>query len=513
MSFRSSILQTLPAGPAAKRAFAPLLPLLLLGACVSVPRGDAPPAGGVGVLPAMQALASSSASAPITANAAWPGEDWWQSYGDAQLPQLINEALAHSPDVATAAARVAKARALAGVAEAALLPKLDVNGTVGLTKQSYNMGFGPAIQPYLPHGWKSEGELTATLGFDPDIWGKNRAALAAAISERNAAAIDARAARLGLAAAIADAYVGLSGDIALREVRAATLGNRADVEKLVTLRFNQGLENRATLDGARGGTATARGDLAAAEARVALRRNQLAALMGEGPDRGLVIAAPTLAPIGSRALPADVTTDLLGRRPDISAARARAQAAAARVRSARADFFPALRLQGLAGFQSLGLGQLLNPGSTMGTVGPALSMPIFHGGEIRAQYRGARADADLAVADYNRTVVAAYQQLADAAANFAQLNRQRDDAAAAQAANAEAFSLITARFKAGLATGLDLLASQDRLVAANAASSAADTAARQADIALIRALGGGYASHSAPNQPTSTAASPQGPNP
>ena len=444
MSFRSSILQTLPAGPAAKRAFAPLLPLLLLGACVSVPRGDAPPAGGVGVLPAMQALASSSASAPITANAAWPGEDWWQSYGDAQLPQLINEALAHSPDVATAAARVAKARALAGVAEAALLPKLDVNGTVGLTKQSYNMGFGPAIQPYLPHGWKSEGELTATLGFDPDIWGKNRAALAAAISERNAAAIDARAARLGLAAAIADAYVGLSGDIALREVRAATLGNRADVEKLVTLRFNQGLENRATLDGARGGTATARGDLAAAEARVALRRNQLAALMGEGPDRGLVIAAPTLAPIGSRALPADVTTDLLGRRPDISAARA---------------------------------------------------------------------DADLAVADYNRTVVAAYQQLADAAANFAQLNRQRDDAAAAQAANAEAFSLITARFKAGLATGLDLLASQDRLVAANAASSAADTAARQADIALIRALGGGYASHSAPNQPTSTAASPQGPNP
>ena len=499
-------------------ALALLLPALL-SACAGAPGGVTPPVGGLGVLPANQALSvqAPSTAAPAPATAIWPGEDWWASYGDAQLPRLIDEALAHSPDISAAAARLHKARAMAGVAGSALLPRLDGNATVGVTKQSYNMGIPAQYQFIIPHGWKGEGELTATLGWDPDLWGRNRAALAAAVSERQAAAIDASAARLALATAMADAYVGLAGDIAARDVSRETLDNRAGVEKLVALRFDQGLETRATLDTVRASTASARADLATAEARVALRRDQMAALMGQGPDRGLAIAAPTMAPLPDRALPADVTSDLLGRRPDIAAARARALAAAARVRAARADFFPALRLQGLAGFQSLGLGQLLNAGSTMGTVGPALSLPIFHGGEIRGAYRGARADYDLAVSDYNRTVVGAYQQLADAVTTRAATMRQRDNAAAAVADSAESFALTNARFNNGLARGLDVLASQDHLLAARAALSAADTAARQADVALIRALGGGYAVHPAPNQPTpnqttGAAATPQGPN-
>ena len=479
---------------------AALLPIALLSACAGVPGGTTPLAGGLGVLPASHALASlqpgaASTTAPPTAD--WPGGHWWQSYGDPQLAALISEALAHSPDIAVADARLAKAGAMSAMAASTMVPQLDGRASVGGTKQSYNLGFPPAFQAYLPHGWKREGELAASLGWDPDLWGRNRAALAAAHAERGAAAIDASAARLALAAAIANAYAGLAGDIAAQEAGKATLDNRANVEKLVGLRFDQGLENRTSLDTTRAGTASARAELAGAEARVGLRRNQLAALMGQGPDRGLTIAPPALAPLNSAALPADVTTDLLGHRPDIAAARARAQAAAARVRAARADFFPAIRLQGLAGYQSLGLGHLLSPASTFGTVGPALSLPIFHGGEIRGQYRGAHADYDLAVADYNRTVVAAYQQLADAAAMRAATIHQRDEAASAEADCAEAFRLTMARFAGGLAKGLDVLASQDRLIGARAALSAADTAARQADVALIRALGGGYASQHA----------------
>ncbi len=492
--------------------------LLLLSACAAAPTGIAPPPGGLGALPASQSLAAAQAPAgtpaaqnPAGAPAAWPGEGWWQSYGDAQLPQLINEALAHSPDMAAAAARLAKANAMTGVARAALLPTLDGKATVGLTKQSYNMGIPPQYQFIIPHGWKPEGQITATLGWDIDLWGRNRAALSAARAEGLAAEIDSRATRLALATAIADSYVGLADDIATQGVRQATLTNREDVESLVTQRFQQGLENRAGVAMARADAASARADLAAAQAQVATRRNQLAALMGAGPDRGLAIAAPALAPVGDRGLPADVTSDLLGRRADIAAARARALAAAARVQVAHADFFPAITLQGLAGYQSLGLGQLLTPGSTFGTVGPALTLPIFHGGELRGLYRGARADYDLAVADYNRTVVGAYQQLADAVTTRAAAIRQRDNTAAAEAASADAYNLAGARFKAGLSTRLDVLASQDRLLAASAARSAADTAARQADVALIRALGGGYAAP-ATNKPYGAAA-PQGLNP
>ena len=510
MSLRSLDPQTHLTGTARISGRAPLrllpllLPSLLLSACAGTPGGMTPPPGGLGALPASQSLSAASpatAGAADTAAAAWPGEDWWQSYGDAQLPQLINEALAHSPDVAAAEARLAKARAMSGVAESALFPHLDGRATVGGTKQSYNLGFPPQFEQYLPHGWLREGQLSATLGWDVDLWGRNRAGFAAATSERQAAAIETRAARLALTVAIADAYTGLAGDIAARDVRKAALDNRQEVDRLVTLRFDQGLETRANVDIVRGAAASARADFAGAEARVALRRNQLAALMGAGPDRGLAIATPTLAPLTDRALPADVTSDLLGRRPDIAAARARAFAAAARVRSARADFFPALRLQGLAGYQSLGLGQLLTPASTFGTVGPALSLPIFNGGEIRSHYRGARADYDLAIADYNRTVVGAYQQLADAVTLRAQTIRQRDDAAAAVAASEEGFTLTTARYKNGLTRGLDVLTSQDRLLAARASLSAIDTAARQADIALIRALGGGYAGQTATASP------------
>ena len=473
---------------------------LWLGGCASVPHGGAPPVAQLGPLQAGQTFAG----APV---AAWPGDGWWHSYGDAQLAALIDEGLANSPDVVAAAARMRKAAAMAGVAGAARLPTLDANASVGETRQSLNMGFPPQFQAFLPNGWFNTGDIGLSFGFDPDIWGKNRARLASALSERRAAEIDAQAARLGLASAIARSYAGLAGDIAAQQDRAAALANRQATEKLIGLRMHQGLENRAALDTAVANTATARANLAAADAAVAVARHQIAALMGQGPDRGLTITAPQFAPLGGAGLPENVTTDLLGRRPDIAAARERADAMKASVRAAHADFFPSFKISGLIGFQSLGLAELLAPTSTMGNFGPAVSLPIFHGGAIRSQYRGAQADADAAIADYNRAVVGAYQDLADAATNRANLIRQRGDAAAAVSASEGAYMLTKARYHIGLDNYLSVLSAEDRLLANRAALTAIDTAARQSDIALIRALGGGY------SDPAPTQNSPQGPRP
>jgi len=176
------------------------------------------------------------------------------------------------------------------------------------------------------------------------------------------------------------------------------------------------------------------------------------------------------------------------------AARARVEAAASRIKVARADFYPSLRLQALVGVQSLGLSQLFTSGSTYGTAGPAVSLPLFHGGALRGAYRGARADYDLAVADYDRTVLAAYQQVADAVTDRSLLAQQLRESRAAVSASEEANAIADDRYRGGLSNYLDALIVQDRLVQAREAQVMTDAAYRSADIALIRALGGGFGS-------------------
>jgi NodT family efflux transporter outer membrane factor (OMF) lipoprotein len=461
-------------------------PLLLAG-CAAVPdTGPRPIARTADSIAASQSLPSGD-------QGQWPADSWWTAYGDPQLDSLIAEGLAHSPDVAAATARLRKADAMARQAGAALLPTLDGHGAAGLTKQSYNQGFPAPFVAYLPHGWKGEGQLDLTLGFDPDLWGRNRAALAAATSERQAAAVDSQQAALMLATSIAQAYADLGAALALRYNRAATLDSRTATQSLTDQRMREGMETRGSLRTAQAQADSARADLLAADQTVLLRRHQLAALLGAGPDRGLTIAAPHLAPMGVHELPAGVTTELMARRADIVAARTRVEAAASRIKVARADFYPALKINGLVGVESLGFGQLFTGGSIYGTVGPAVSLPLFHGGALRAAYRGARADYDLAVADYDRIVLTAYQQVADAVTDRSLLAGQLTEARAAVSASEEANAIADARYRGGLSNYLDALIVQDRLVQTREALVMTDAAFRSADIALIRALGGGFA--------------------
>jgi hypothetical protein len=198
-------------------------------------------------------------------------------------------------------------------------------------------------------------------------------------------------------------------------------------------------------------------------------------------------------------LPEGVTTDLVGRRPDIVAARERVEAAGSRIKVARADFFPAIRLSALIGYQSLGLEQLFQQNSQIGQVGPAVSLPIFRGGELRGRYRGARADYDVAVASYDAAVLGAYRETADAVTSARMAGERLAEAQAGLAASQDAFEVVTARYKGGLATYLEVLQVEDRLLQARLTLSAYETALRNSDLALIRALGGGTAAGQAMN--------------
>ncbi len=453
----------------------------LLAGCASVPDLGPQP-----VPAAAESLKSSTTFAH--AQGAWPAEGWWQGFGDAQLDTLIAEGLKGSPDVAIAAARVRAAEAMAQQAGAALLPRVGAEASAGGVQQSKNMGIPP---DFVPDGIQDTGHIAATFSFDLDLWGRNRAALAAATSEAEAARVDAAQARLMLTTGIAAAYADLAGYYQALDVANDAVRVRTASADLSGERARAGIENQASQRQAESRAASARADVVALEEAIATTRNRIAALIGAGPDRGLAIARPQIAR-PALGLPANAGIDLIGRRPDIVAARLRSEAAAKRIDVARADFYPNISLSALVGLQSLGLSNLFKSGSEYGNGGAAISLPIFEGGRLQGRYRGSRADYDVAVATYDRTLIGALRDVADIVAQRAATERQLVGRREALTAAAEASKLAGLRYRAGLSNQIVQLTAEDSMVALSRA--VADLEARQLslDIALIRALGGGY---------------------
>ncbi|QGN55735.1 efflux transporter outer membrane subunit [Novosphingobium sp. Gsoil 351] len=455
----------------------------LLPACASVPD--------LGARPQPRAAASFAATETLrNGDGAWPTVDWWGGYRDAQLDGLMREALAGAPTLEQAAARLRIAQGLAQQAGAALVPTVDLSGSAGFVQQSENNGV-PAV--FVPDGWRDTAKIGLGFSLDLDLWGRNRANLAAVRSDADAAQFELAEARLALTTGIASAYAEFGRLHAQHGVLAATLANREKTARLVAGRTAAGLDTHVALRQAQSRAATAQAELAATDEALALSRNALAALIGSGPDRGLEIAAPSVAELAPRALPANAAIDLVGRRPDVAAARASVEAEANRIKVARAAFYPNISLSGLIGLQSLGLASLLDGGSAFGNVGPAVSLPIFHGGALSGQYRGARGRYDEAVARYDGLVAEALRQVADALASRNYLTQRAEHSRQALAAAEQALALALQRYRSGLSTYLDVLSTEDGVLQGRRAVADLQARAFTLDVAMVRALGGGFA--------------------
>ncbi|WP_331540560.1 efflux transporter outer membrane subunit [Phenylobacterium sp.] len=460
----------------------PLLASVLLAGCAAVPKlGEAPrPA------PASAYATAGSFQAPARD---WPADLWWKAYGDPQLDVLMDDALAGSPTLAQAAARLRAAEAAARAARAATLPQLSANAEAAEAKQSYNNGF-PA--QFVPQGYQDTGRATLDLSFDLDLWGRNRAALAAATSEAEAARMDQAQARLMLTTNLAAAYADFVRLTAEHDAAEAAARNRGASSELVGRQLAGGLANRGEADQARAAAAASQQDLAALDEQIAIARNRLAALAGAGPDRGLQLNRPAAAPNSAFGLPQNLAADLLGRRPDLQTARLRAEAAAKRIAVAKAGFYPDLNLAAFIGVQSLGLENLTKSGSDIGQGALAFSLPIFQGGRLQANYRGARANYDAAVADYDQTLVTALQDVADAAASLRALQTRLAAARESLAAGEAAYRVARLRYEGGLTTYLTLLTAEDAVIAQRRTVAQLDARALALDANLVRALGGGF---------------------
>jgi NodT family efflux transporter outer membrane factor (OMF) lipoprotein len=438
------------------------------------------------VQPADSYAAAESFKTPA---AEWPADEWWKAYGDDQLSTLIAEALAGGPSLKDAEARVRQADALAQEAGAARLPQVQGAAAFSEVKQSYNAGI-PAV--VVPKGWNETAQINLSFSYEFDFWGKNRSALNAALSSAEAARADQAQARLTLAAAVAAAYADLAQLHADHDAALDAVSVRTRTVELLTQRFAQGLENQGAVKRGEAGRASAEAQLASIEEAVALTKNRIAALIGAGPDRGVAIARPHIANLSSFGLPANLKADLIGRRPDIRASRLRAEAAAQRINVAKADFYPNANLSGVIGLQSLGLSALTKSGSDYGSIGPAISLPIFTGGRLQGAYRAANAEYDAAVSAYDAAVVQALNDVADVAASERALTQRLGSSREALDASDQAYQTMLNRYLGGLATYLDVLSSEDSLIANRQTVADLETRAFALDVALVRALGGGF---------------------
>ncbi len=455
-----------------------------LSACATIPDLGAAPRPRP---PSAYAVAKSFA-APA---AEWPTDRWWAAYGDPQLDALIEEALQGSPDLVRAEARVRRAEATAQVTGSTLGPHVTASAAVAAAKQSYNDGIPKAV---VPQGWNDTGSAGLALDWQLDFFGKNRARLAAATSEADAARAEAASARLTLSTAIAAAYADLVQLYADRDAADEALRVRIDSERLISYRCEQGLETKAAQERAHASRAGAEAELAALDEALGLTRNRIAALMGQGPDRGLSIMRPTPGAIRAFGLPQNLQADLVGRRPDIVAARLTAEATAKRIRAAKADFYPNVNLTALIGVQSLGLDMLTKSGSTAGSVGPAISLPIFDSGRLQGAYRGARAEYDAAVATYDQTLTQALRDVADSAVSARALDARLGKSREALAASQAGYERARQRYARGLGTYLDVLTAEDALISNRRTVADLETRAFTLDVGLVRALGGGFRS-------------------
>jgi multidrug efflux system outer membrane protein len=426
----------------------------------------------------------------IASGGDWPAKEWWKRYQDPTLDRLIELGLASSPTLATAHARYDSARQSVRVAGAESGVRVDANADAERQRLSENGMFPPRL---LGFTWYNQFDLGVQASYTFDWWGKQRDSIEAAMDQAHAAQADRSAAALMLASSIADTYFGWQADqarIALARERAGVV---EDEGAIVGARVKADLDAAEDTDRSDLALASAREVIAALEGSAKLRVVALAALVGRSIAELPALQEKPL-PALSGNLPDDVKIDLISRRADITASRWRVEAAERNRDSARAEFFPDVSINALLGLSSINAGKLLEYGSRVPQVGAAVHLPIFDAGRLKSRYGASQAAIDTAVASYQDTVVSAARDVATQASTRAQIAAQRTQRVIEVDAAHQLQRSAAARVRQGIIDARTELTATESWMEQRDALLQLDSAALSADIALQRALGGGYES-------------------
>ena len=428
-----------------------------------------------------------SLSGVTLSSAAWPAADWWKSLGDPQLDGLIQEALQNSPDMQVADARAHQAEAAAYAANAARMPTLDASAGVSrsrLAKDQDPRGPGDA--------YSTVRNIGASFNYNFDLWGGQRAAWEAALGEARAAEVDQQAARLTLAANVAKAYSDLGQAHIVRDLAVDDLKRTRQMLDLSKRRLSSGIDSEYQYQQTESLEASSQSQLIDAEKQLQSAKIALAVLLGKGPDRGDELARPAVLKPSAVAVPAVLPAELLGRRPDLVAARWRVEAASKNIDASKTRFYPNLNLSASAGAESLLGDAMLGSASRFFSIAPTISLPIFDGGRREAGVKSASAQLDGATAQYRGQVLNALREVEDQLAALRLLAQQTEAQDRAVASATRATKLSDVRYRNGLVSQLDLLDARRSELRNRRQALDVRSTQYQSTVVLIRALGGGW---------------------
>ena len=465
---------------------------LLLSACAGVPDRVSPPQ-----------LENSAplAGLPHQAGAKWPDSAWWERFGDPQLDRMMQQAMAGSTSLAVASSRVAAAEQAARVTAAS--NGVHVNGSAQLARHRLSEhGLIPAR--FLGFTWYSQADLGAQLNYSFDWWGKHRASVEAAIGQTNAARASASAATIAVQAAVAETYFAWQADQARLALANKAVSAQKKLRSIAVARASAGVDPSDPVLQADAALASVRQQRAQLDGMAAVHHASLAALLGTSPEAlGTLEIKPLPQP--DTRLPDDARIDLIARRPDIAASRWQVESALRETDVARASFLPDLSLSAMAGLSSIDLDKLFTASSRTFALTPALHLPIFESGLLKARHGLSRAQLDKAIAAYRDSVATAAHEVATRTLTVQQLANLRAGQEQQLAATEKLVQRSDSRHRRGLTSLAPVL--KARLAVLQQRDATVQLAARalSADIELIHALGGGYRSPANPN-PTVSAA-------
>jgi multidrug efflux system outer membrane protein len=425
----------------------------------------------------------------------WPAARWWMQYHDTQLDALIDQALSGAPTMVIARTRVAQAKsdvelvrtgASLQVAAIALADREHVSAHGFLGPFAMNE---PALG--LTGPWYTEGVVGLGASLNVDLWGKQRAQVAASLGVSNARLAESSAVELELSTDAAQLYYGIQTTYQLIDLlneshEVAVFGVKAH-----DARVARGLESRTRLEEARAQQLGIERQIVSAQDQIRQFRESLRALVGAGPN-DLPAIRPVALPRSQAVLPAKLSYELLARRPDLQAMRWYVQASFDRIDVAKAAFYPSFDIKAFFGFNALHLADLFTHASQQINLIPGLYLPIFDGGRLNANLSGAREGSNLLIEQYNQAVLNAVRDVAQTGSRLQALDEEAELQKKRIESVAFARDSVEAHYQRGLANRVAALEARQPVIAEQVALLRLNGQLISQEIALTKALGGGY---------------------
>jgi len=412
---------------------------------------------------------------------------WQEYFTDARLRQLIELALANNKDLRVAALNVEAVRAQYAIARADRLPAIGATGTG--TKARVAEDLSAVGRSYITESYNVGLGVTA---FELDLFGRVNSLSNAALNQYFAQEQARDATQISLIASVAKAYFAQRSAQANMNLSERVLKTREESKRLTDLKFKAGVISAIDVDTAVSQIEAARSDYAAAERNRDQARNALVLLVGQPLPENLPAEAPLTAQFANSELPVGLPSEILYQRPDVRQAEFALQSANANIGAARAAFFPRISLTGTVGSGSAELSALFTGGNATWSFVPQITLPIFTWGQNKANLDLAEVRKNIAVAQYEQAIQAAFRETSDALVSRQTLQEQLQAQARQLEAEQVRYKLSDLRYTNGVASYLDLLDAQRSLFALEQSVVQVRLQQLQNQVNLYKVLGGGW---------------------